>query len=183
MKSSLRVLVVLAIALFMSGVYISNISSEEATVPVIKQDSLSGKIEISKERYILVTGKEKIHLALIPPAAMDSLSFHPVADDTLTVKGIISKGILVAHKAWLKGKEYTFRDSAGQPVWKGVATWVNNTKTCIGCRLCVSNCPTEAISMVKNKALIDQTKCTGCNACIAGNLNKFAGCPVKSISK
>ncbi len=187
MKKTTRLILFLVIVLLTAGIYISSISSAEATIPVIKQDSLSGKLEINKERYILVSGKAKLQLAMIPPAAMDSLNFHPKDDEALIVKGITNRGILVVNKAWLNGQEYTFRDVKEQPAWKGTATWKSNPKTCIGCKMCFNNCPADAITMVKVnnafKAQIDQTKCTGCNTCLAGNLKGFAGCPVKAISK
>jgi len=36
---------------------------------------------------------------------------------------------------------------------------------CIGCRLCVKNCPSEAIHMEGDMAVIDYDKCTGCGVC------------------
>lgn len=45
---------------------------------------------------------------------------------------------------------------------------------CIGCTLCVRNCPNEAIAMDNNVAHIDPAKCTNCKACVAK-------CPVKVI--
>lgn len=53
---------------------------------------------------------------------------------------------------------------------------------CIGCRLCVSQCPEGAISMVNGKAVIDQEKCIDCGECVIGN-GHYRGCPVKAIEK
>ncbi len=47
---------------------------------------------------------------------------------------------------------------------------------CIGCKLCVSACPVDAIKMVDGKAVIDKEKCIGCGICV----NK---CPVNAIVK
>ena len=38
---------------------------------------------------------------------------------------------------------------------------------CIGCGICVDNCPTGAIYLLGNKAYVDHRKCTGCETCIA----------------
>lgn len=45
---------------------------------------------------------------------------------------------------------------------------------CIGCMLCVKNCPSDAITVENNLARIDQTKCTHCGIC-------KDKCPVKVI--
>lgn len=36
---------------------------------------------------------------------------------------------------------------------------------CIGCRKCVKECPSEAITVVDNVAQIDYEKCTNCGKC------------------
>jgi len=38
---------------------------------------------------------------------------------------------------------------------------------CTGCGSCVNVCPVGAISLVKGKAVIDQSKCIGCLACVS----------------
>ena len=45
---------------------------------------------------------------------------------------------------------------------------------CLGCTLCVKQCPNGAISMVGNVAKIDYSKCTGCGICAEK-------CPAKII--
>jgi len=47
---------------------------------------------------------------------------------------------------------------------------------CVGCGLCISNCPAGAISLSFNKAYIDYRKCTGCEICIST-------CPLAVIKK
>lgn len=58
-----------------------------------------------------------------------------------------------------------------------------NPDVCIGCTLCVSNCPQNAITMVNDKAVIDNSKCISCDICVSGNKTDFGGCPVQAISK
>jgi len=45
---------------------------------------------------------------------------------------------------------------------------------CIACRLCEKNCPSDAIKVVNNLAVMDYAKCTRCGICIAK-------CPQKCI--
>lgn len=65
---------------------------------------------------------------------------------------------------------------------KKIAYLVNSEK-CIGCELCISRCPVNAISFIKGKAVIDVEKCIGDGICVNGNGNDFSGCPVGAISK
>jgi ferredoxin len=145
--------------------------------------NITGVVKIKNELFSLNYGKEMKILNLAPPAALDSLQLHPADSDTLIVTGIENKGAIVCSQVIWKGKAYILRDPTGTPVWKGTSTWATNPKKCIGCRLCFMNCPSDAITMVNNKSVIDQSKCSGCNTCIVGNGSGFKGCPVKAITK
>jgi len=37
---------------------------------------------------------------------------------------------------------------------------------CIGCGLCVENCPQQAISLLWGQAFIDQSRCNQCHQCL-----------------
>ena len=50
-----------------------------------------------------------------------------------------------------------------------------NTELCIGCGICISACPKEAISLTNGKACINEDTCINCRICE----NK---CPVAAIS-
>ena len=45
---------------------------------------------------------------------------------------------------------------------------------CIGCGICVKNCPAEAIKVENFVAHIDYDKCTNCGTCVSK-------CPKKAI--
>ena len=51
---------------------------------------------------------------------------------------------------------------------------VDNEK-CTGCEACVSECPSEAISMVDEKAVINEETCIDCGVCVDA-------CPDEAIS-
>ena len=46
---------------------------------------------------------------------------------------------------------------------------------CTGCETCVEECPSNAISMVEEKALVDADSCIDCGVCVDS-------CPVEAIS-
>jgi len=46
---------------------------------------------------------------------------------------------------------------------------------CIGCGICEKNCPTDAIKVIDNLAVIDYDKCINCGLCAKK-------CPMNTIS-
>jgi ferredoxin len=50
-----------------------------------------------------------------------------------------------------------------------------DAEKCTGCESCVEECPSEAISMVEDKAVIDNDSCIDCGVCVDA-------CPVEAIS-
>lgn len=158
------------------------IAADKADVQTIK-----GKVTLKKDQYLLQNGKDKHVLAMLPKPALDSLAFNPQDNDELEVTGYRKNNAFVCERAVWKGKTYIFADSLGMPVISGTSTWKVDDKGCISCKLCTAFCPVGAITMQKTgsgmKAVIDQTKCVGCNICIAGNSDRFNGCPTRAISK
>lgn len=49
-----------------------------------------------------------------------------------------------------------------------------NKETCTGCEACIDCCPTEAISVVDGKAVVDADTCVDCGVCVDE-------CPVEAI--
>lgn len=52
----------------------------------------------------------------------------------------------------------------------------NCTVGCIGCRICEKNCPSDAVKVEDNIALVDYDKCTQCGICVSK-------CPTKAIKE
>ncbi len=50
-----------------------------------------------------------------------------------------------------------------------------NKELCVGCGMCVLDCPTKAIQLTEKKAVIDLEKCTSCRVC-------FRVCPERAIT-
>ena len=50
-----------------------------------------------------------------------------------------------------------------------------DVEKCTGCESCVSECPSEAISMSEGKAVVDDEACIDCGVCVDA-------CPVEAIS-
>ena len=50
-----------------------------------------------------------------------------------------------------------------------------DAEKCTGCESCVEECPSEAISMVNDKAVVDADACIDCEVCVDT-------CPVEAIS-
>ena len=51
-----------------------------------------------------------------------------------------------------------------------------NKEECIGCGMCVSECPKNAIKVIDGTAVIDKEKCIKCGICIDT-------CPVEAIKE
>jgi Pyruvate/2-oxoacid:ferredoxin oxidoreductase delta subunit len=179
-----RTLPVVLILCFMAAMAISLVIASDAGT---ESRIVTGTVSYNKDRCILQTGKTKLQLAILPRVALDSLEFEPDEGDTITVSGFMSHGILVVQDATWKGLNYAFRDSLMQFTRPELGKWEVNQDKCIGCAQCYKNCPASAITMQtvkgRQKSFIDQTLCTGCNTCIAGNLATFKGCPVGAIKK
>jgi ferredoxin len=50
-----------------------------------------------------------------------------------------------------------------------------DSKKCTGCETCVEECPSEAIDMVNEKAVVDVNNCIDCGLCVEA-------CPEEAIS-
>ncbi|OQY39117.1 MAG: hypothetical protein B6226_02480 [Candidatus Cloacimonetes bacterium 4572_65] len=134
----------------------------------VELDEITGTILKTKSNLKVVEDSTKNIINLIFDESMEEKVETIKADAKYIFKGKTVKG------------GFLVKDFA--ELTKDVHGYFVIAKKCISCRLCVKNCPVNAIKMVKGKAVIDQDKCIKCGICVNGN-GKFKGCPVTAIEK
>lgn len=138
----------------------------------------------NKTHLYLQTDASMLRLLLAPKSYLDSLDFHPNAGDSLSVQGWLQGDKLLVSRIYTGDYNnlYLFRNEEGLHYFGDIASYAVDPKKCISCKLCVSPCPTGAITISNGKATINPDKCIECGICIDGH-NKFKGCPVSAIKK
>ena len=176
-KATLYVLLLLLVALICgTAASYDNIVNTDVTAH-------RGYLKLEKGKPYLQEGKDKQLLLLAPSEALDSLGIVLADGDSLYIEAASTPSGLLVTKIQKEGEFYALRsDNLSCNYYDELSTVSVNRQSCIGCKLCVPQCPVSAISMVKGKAVIDQDKCVSCGICIDGN-GKFKGCPVRAISK
>jgi len=164
-------MILLAVIIISSALY-----AEEAAVEVFEYE---GTLMQVSGIWFLNTGTNMFGLELGTLADTEGIAPVLASGDTIKVKGSIA----VLQVAELTKSEITYlpaleEEEEEQPATSGYQV---NASHCIGCRLCVKNCPVGAISMQKGKAVIDVNKCIQCGICANGNGQGWKGCPVGAI--
>ncbi|MDD2227841.1 MAG: 4Fe-4S binding protein [Candidatus Cloacimonetes bacterium] len=175
MKKLLIALILITTALTLMAGYSNIVKSEVKT--------WHGVYQLEKSKPYLVDGSIKHLLLLAPPEALDSLGISFTEGDTLSVQAAETKGALLVTTIKLGDKVFSIRsEDLKDNFYDEPSTVKVSPAKCIGCKLCVSPCPVDAITMIKGKAVIDSAKCVSCGICIDGN-GRFRGCPVRAISR
>ncbi|MDN5353959.1 MAG: hypothetical protein PWQ09_715 [Candidatus Cloacimonadota bacterium] len=149
----------------------------------------SGNLIKTDEEWSLQTEEATFDLHFGPQEYLQSKEVVLQEDTEINLTGYLYKKNIAVVKFVYYDVNVVLRSDKGDPLWHGTKYakkhdkhYVDSSK-CIGCKLCVSACPTGAISMKDGKAVIDPDKCINCGICINGNGQGFSGCPVKAINK
>ncbi len=162
-----------------------NIFSEISQQP--DQTLFNGKVKLMGEEYFLLTGDDFFSMELAPADFLTENNITITNKQELSVKGVLDGDVIIVFSIINGDDTIELRNASGKPKWDQGSIdkdyYVVDSDKCIGCRLCVSKCPTGAISMEKGVAVIDIEKCIACGICANGDNANFKGCPVKAIKK
>lgn len=160
-----------------------------------KLQTISGQLFEKDAEWYLKTSSETVALHFGPREFLKSKNVIFSAIDDFSITGFYYQSNLAVVNFTFNKQIIELRSKEGEPLWRGTRfskkgknenkkkTYVVDAKKCIGCRLCVNICPTNAISMINGKAVIDTEKCINCGICEDGNGKNYRGCPVDAISK
>lgn len=187
MKLILQILLITCLLSLIGIQVYRGIGLHRSTIPVCPVNAISMvnvKAEINTAKCI---GCRRCVDGIAAPIKGNSVIGTTKIDDTQnTIAANTTSNLLPAENAKLKSNAsqptklkspHVDQPAVSQPK----PSHKVNADKCIGCTLCVSKCPVNAIKMVDNKAFIDKDKCINCGICINGDNADFAGCPVGAI--
>ena len=131
--------------------------------------------------WFLNTGTGMFGLEIGNLANAENIAPELAAGDTIKVKGSMLDAVLQVTE--LCKAEMVYLPVIEEEATTDYTGYIVDSNKCIGCRLCVKNCPVGAISMQNGKAVIDANKCIQCGICANGSGKKWKGCPVGAIDK
>jgi len=142
-----------------------------------------GKLKNMGGKWFIISDGDFFQLTLAPEEFLleNNVVLNP--KEPLKAEGVIVDEVINVFRIHTNDSIIELRDASGNPLWleeKQIGHYKVNPKMCIGCQLCVSVCPTDAISMVHGRAVIDADKCIDCAICVNGAGN-YKGCPTDAI--
>ena len=156
--------------------------------PKVELQEFSGTLKFIGGNWFLNTGEDFLQLDIAPAEYFTENQLVLKKKLPIVVKGLLGDDdVILVYECTIGESTLVMRDDDGKPLWE-VATaeknyYVVESSKCIGCRLCVKNCPVGAISMQNGVAVIDADKCINCGICEKGDGKLFKGCPVSAIKQ
>lgn len=149
----------------------------------VKQE-VEGKLYQKDGEWYLKDAKQEYLMHFGPAHAVEYFKVELKEQDNFKAKGYYLENNFAITSFDYEEKTIKLRDEeTGAPLWAGDACGSHQKNSdkysvkpdkCISCKICVSKCPTKAISMVDGKAVIDPEKCINCGICAKA-------CPTKAI--
>ena len=144
-----------------------------------------GKLKNMGGDWFIISDGDFFQLDLAPEEFLEEKKIILTAKELFKAEGTIIDEVINVYRIHTDDYIIELRDNTGNPLWqeeKQIGHYHVNPKMCIGCQLCVSVCPTDAISMVHGRAIIDVDKCIDCGICEIGK-GDYKGCPTDAIKK
>lgn len=151
----------------------------------ITTEKFSGSLKKIGSNWFIKTDDDFFQLELASEDYLLDFKIFLENEKEIEIKGVLAEDVITVHTFIQQKKHIPLRDKQGNPLWEEnleLPTYNIETQKCVGCRLCPSICPTDAISMQNGVAVIDQEKCISCGICQNGDGEKYQGCPVNAIS-
>ena len=164
-------------------VIISFLSLFSIDKPVL--EIFEGKLKDMGGEWFIISDGDFFQLNLAPDEFLKENKIILTSKEKFKAEGIIIDEVINVYRIYSDDSIIELRDISGTPLWqeeKQVGHFHINPKMCIGCQLCVSVCPTGAISMIHGRAVIDADKCIDCGICENGN-GDYKGCSTGAIKK
>lgn len=149
-----------------------------------KLERFDGKLKQIADEWYLNTGEDFFKLGIAPEDFLKDKKIVLESKTDFSCTGILDEEKIIIHHIVIEDDVIAIRNEEGTPLWNTEPDkdiYVVDADKCIGCRLCVKPCPTDAIRMIKGIAVIDMNKCIDCGICIEGDGKRYKGCPVDAI--
>ena len=149
-----------------------------------KLERFGGKLKQIADEWYLNTGEDFFMINVAPDDFLKENKIILESKTDFSCNGILDGEEIVIYSIIVGEDTVVIRNEQGKPLWnveQRKDIYIVDADKCIGCRLCIKPCPTNAIRMVNGIAVIDTSKCIADGICIEGDGKRYKGCPVDAI--